>query len=62
MAKALGEMPWGLWSEGDAQSLKTLESVGVDFVVFSPEKMPLASAAEEKPGRVVGIPLTWRTA
>jgi hypothetical protein len=28
----------------------------VDFVVFSPEKMPLASGAAEKPGRVVGIP------
>jgi hypothetical protein len=56
LAKSLGETPWGLWSEGDAQSLKTMDGAGVDFVVFSPEKMPLAAAAEEKPGRMVGIP------
>jgi hypothetical protein len=57
LAKLLGETPWGLWLEGDAQNLKTLENAGVDFVVFAPDKMPLASAGEEKPGRVVGIPL-----
>ena len=56
MSKSLGEMPWGLWTEGEEQALKTMESAGVDFVVFAPEKMPLASAGEEKPGRVAGIP------
>jgi len=55
LAKSLGEMPWGLWSEG-AENLQALESAGVDFVVFAPEKMPLAAAGEEKLGRVVGIP------
>jgi hypothetical protein len=55
-AKALGEIPFGIWFEGDAQALKPLDSAGVDFVVFSPEKMPLASADVEKPGRVAGIP------
>ena len=57
LVKSLGETPWGLWSEGDGQNLKALDSAGVDFVVFAPDKMPLASAGEEKPGRVVGIPL-----
>ncbi|RJO62818.1 MAG: hypothetical protein C4542_01850 [Dehalococcoidia bacterium] len=55
LVKSLGEMPWGLWAE-DAQNLKALDSAGVDFAVFAPEKMPLAAAGEEKPGRVVGIP------
>ncbi|MGA3093828.1 MAG: hypothetical protein ABSD79_00345 [Dehalococcoidales bacterium] len=57
LAKSLGDMPWGLWTEGDTQNLKSLESAGVDFVVFAPDKMPLAATGEEKPGRVVGIPL-----
>jgi hypothetical protein len=57
LVKSLGETPWGLWSEGDGQNLKALDSAGVDFVVFAPGKMPLAAAGEEKPGRVVGIPL-----
>ena len=56
ISKSLGEIPWGLWSEGDPQAFKTIESASVDFVVFAPEKMPLASASEEKPGRVIGIP------
>jgi hypothetical protein len=56
MAKSLGEMPWGIWFEGDAQGLKPLDSAGVDFVVFAPEKMPLVAVDIEKPGRVVGIP------
>ena len=56
MAKSLGEMPWGLWSEGEVQNFKALDSAGVDFIVFAPEKMPLAASGEEKPGRVVGIP------
>jgi hypothetical protein len=55
-AKTLGETPFGIWFEGDAQNLKTLDGSGVDFVVFSPEKMPLAAVDIEKPGRVVGIP------
>jgi hypothetical protein len=55
-AKALGEIPFGIWFEGDAQNLKTLDGAGVDFVVFSPDKMPLASIEIDKPGRVAGIP------
>ncbi len=57
LGKSLCDIPWGLWSEGDGQNLKALDSAGVDFVVFPPEKMPLATTCEEKPGRVVGIPL-----
>jgi len=57
LAKSLGEMPWGLWLDSDGQNLKQLESAGVDFVVFSPEKMPLAAAGGEKPGMVAAIPL-----
>lgn len=56
IAKAMGETPFGVWFEGDAQGLKALDSAGADFVVFSPEKMPLASLDVEKPGRVAGIP------
>lgn len=55
-AKTLGETAFGIWFEGDAQNLKTLDGAGVDFVVFSPEKMPLAAADLEKPGRIAGIP------
>ncbi len=55
-AKALGEIPFGVWFEGDAMNLKALDSAGTDFVVFSPEKMPLALLEIEKPGRVAGIP------
>jgi hypothetical protein len=55
MAKGMGETPWGIWFEGEAQSLKPLDGAGVDFVVFSPEKMPLAAVDMEKPGRVAGI-------
>jgi hypothetical protein len=55
-AKIFGETPFGIWFEGDTQNLKSLESAGVDFVVFSPEKMPLAAVDVEKPGRVAGIP------
>ena len=57
LARSLGEMPWGLWFEGDAQGLKPLDGAGVDFVVFAPEKMPLAAVDVEKPAFVVGIPL-----
>lgn len=55
LVKSLGEAPLGVWAE-DAQSFKALDSAGVDFVVFAPEKMPLAAAGEEKQGRVAGIP------
>jgi cyanate lyase len=57
LTKSLGEMPWGLWSEGEGPTFKALETAGVDFIVFAPDKMPLVSIGEEKPGRVVGIPL-----
>ena len=56
-SKTLGEIPFGVWFEGDAQGLKALDGAGTDFVVFSSEKMPLASLDVEKPGRVAGIPL-----
>lgn len=54
--KTLGDLPCGLWVEGDTQA-KSLDGAGVDFVVFAPEKMPLASIDLEKPGRVISIPL-----
>jgi len=56
LGKFLCDIPWGLWSEGDTQNLRTMEGAGLDFVVFAPDKMPLAAAGEERLGRVMGIP------
>jgi hypothetical protein len=57
LVKSLDKLPLGVWVEGDASNLKSLDASGVDFVVFAPEKMPLAVISEEKPGRIASIPL-----
>jgi hypothetical protein len=55
--KSLCAIPVGLQIEADGANLKALDAAGVDFVAFAPEKIPLSSISEEKPGRVVSIPL-----
>jgi hypothetical protein len=55
LVKSLGDAPLGVWAE-DASGFVALDASGVDFVVFAPEKMPLAASSEKKPGLVAGIP------
>ncbi|MCL2679132.1 MAG: hypothetical protein FWF18_02430 [Dehalococcoidia bacterium] len=54
--KTVGDLPLGVWWD-NYSNLKILDSNGVDFVVFTPEKMPLAVVSENKPGRVMKLPL-----
>jgi hypothetical protein len=55
--KSLCAIPAGVQIEADGANYKTLDASGVDFMVSAPEKIPLSSMSEEKPGRVVSIPL-----
>jgi hypothetical protein len=55
MAKALAGLPWGLRLIADGQALKQAEAAGVDFIVFSPEKMPLSALNYQKLGKILTV-------
>jgi hypothetical protein len=58
IAKALAGLPWGLRLMTDGQALKQSEAAGVDFIVFSPEKMPLSTLNYQKLGKILTVKST----
>ncbi len=56
IAKAAGDIPWGLWLETvTSEDLKNLREAGGDFLVFGASAMPAAALREQEMGKIVTI-------
>ena len=54
-AKALGDIPWGIYLEESSEAAAALVEAGCDFVVFSPTAKITDLPQNEKTGKIVQI-------
>jgi hypothetical protein len=55
MAKAVGDVPWGVYLEEGSGDMATLIEAGCDFVVFSPTSLITDLPQDEKIGKVLQV-------
>ncbi len=55
IARAVSDIPWGVWLAGSQQEIKQMAKVGGDFAVFPAASTPLAAFQDDEVGKILEV-------